>query len=79
MISQFYQNFILRYPKLIFVILLITLLSFGYLYFVTKTQLVKEQSKFLKKYSNLTHNKVNVFKEQRTLKEILAYSNTSKI
>tara|TARA_B100001027_G_scaffold198504_1_gene156645 strand:+ start:314 stop:547 length:234 start_codon:yes stop_codon:yes gene_type:complete len=56
-----------------------TLLSFGYLYFVTKTQLVKEQSKFLKKYSNLTHNKVNVFKEQRTLKEILAYSNTSKI
>ena len=31
MISQFYQNFfILRYPKLIFVILLITLLSFGY-------------------------------------------------
>ena len=50
-----------------------------YLYFVTKTQLVKEQSKFLKKYSNLTHNKVNVFKEQRTLKEILAYSNTSKI
>ena len=56
-----------------------TLLSFGYLYFVTKTQLVKEQSKFLKKYSNLTHNKVNVFKEQRTLKEILAYSNISKI
>ena len=56
-----------------------TLLSFGYLYFVTKTQLIKEQSKFLKKYSNLTHNKVNVFKEQRTLKEILAYSNTSKI
>ena len=30
MISQFYQNFILRYPKLIFVILLLTLLSFGY-------------------------------------------------
>ena len=30
MINQFYQNFILRYPKLIFVILLITLLSFGY-------------------------------------------------
>jgi len=30
MISQFYQNFILRYPKLIFVVLLITLLSFGY-------------------------------------------------
>ena len=56
-----------------------TLLSFGYLYFVTKTQLIKEQSKFLKKYSNLTHNKVNVFKEQRTLKEILAYSNISKI
>ena len=56
-----------------------TLLSFGYLYFVTKTQLIKEQSKFLKKYSNLTHNKVNVFNEQRTLKEILAYSNISKI
>ena len=56
-----------------------TLLSFGCLYFVTKAQLIKEQSKFLKKYSNLTHNKVNVFKEQRTLKEVLAYSNISKI
>ena len=56
-----------------------TLLSFSYLYFVTKAQLVKEQNKFLKKYSNLENNKVNVFKEQRTLKEILIYSNISKI
>ena len=56
-----------------------TLLSFSYLYFVTKAQLVKEQNKFLKKYSNLENNKVNVFKEQRTLREILIYSNISKI
>ena len=56
-----------------------TLLSFGYLYFVTKVQLIKEQNKFLKKYSNLENSKVNVFKEQRTLKEILIYSNISKI
>ncbi len=56
-----------------------TLLSFCYLYFVTKAQLIKEQNKFLKKYSNLENNKVNVFKEQRTLREILIYSNISKI
>ena len=56
-----------------------TLLSFSYLYFVTKAQLIKEQNKFLKKYSNLENNKVNVFKEQRTLREILIYSNISKI
>ena len=56
-----------------------TLLSFVYLYFVTKVQLIKEQNKFLKKYSNLENSKVNVFKEQRTLKEILIYSNISKI
>ena len=30
MIAQFYQNAVLRNPKSIFVILLITLLSFGY-------------------------------------------------
>ena len=56
-----------------------TLLSFGYLYFVTKVQLIKEQTKFVKKYSNLTNNKASVFKQQRTLKEILIYSNISKI
>ena len=56
-----------------------TLLSFVYLYFVTKVQLIKEQNKFLKKYSNLEISKVNEFKEQRTLKEILIYSNISKI
>ena len=56
-----------------------TLLCFGYLYFVTKVQLIKEQNKFMKKYSSLENNKVNVFKEQRTLKEILIYSNISKI
>ena len=30
MLSQFYQNTILRNPKSIFILLLITLLSFGY-------------------------------------------------
>ena len=30
MISQFYQNFVLKNPKLIFAILLISLISFGY-------------------------------------------------
>ena len=30
MISQFYQNFIIKNPKTIFVVLLIALVSFGY-------------------------------------------------
>ena len=30
MLSQFYQNIVLKNPKSIFVLLLITLLSFGY-------------------------------------------------
>ena len=30
MIAHFYQNFILKYPKVIFVLLIIAIFSFGY-------------------------------------------------
>ena len=49
-----------------------TLLSFTALYFVTKIQFVKEQSKFVKKFGSLDTEKANSAKSQRINKEILA-------
>ena len=49
-----------------------TLLSFSVLYLVTKTQFVKEQSKFVAKFGSLDTEKANSAKLQRINKEILA-------
>ncbi len=49
-----------------------TLLSFATLYFVTKTQFVKEQNKFVTKFGSLTTEKAKSAKSQRINKEILA-------
>tara|TARA_B100000787_G_scaffold68672_1_gene50492 strand:+ start:274 stop:501 length:228 start_codon:yes stop_codon:yes gene_type:complete len=49
-----------------------TLLSFVVLYFVTKTQFVKEQKKFVAKFGSLTTEKAELAKSQRINKEILA-------
>ena len=49
-----------------------TLLSFSVLYLVTKTQFVKEQSKFVAKFGSLNTEKANSAKLQRINKEILA-------
>ena len=49
-----------------------TLLSFTALYFVTKTQFIKEQNKFVVKYGALNSEKAISAKSQRINKEILA-------
>jgi len=56
-----------------------TLLSFGTLYFVVKSQLVKEQKKFELKFSSLAAEKVEIAKQQETLREILLSKSGSKI
>jgi heme exporter protein D len=54
-----------------------TLLSFTSLYFATKLQLTKEQSRFVSKFGTLTEEKARVARSQNINKEIL--SNTYKI
>ena len=49
-----------------------TLLSFTGLYFITKTQFVKEQKKFVAKFGSLNIEKTKLAKSQRINKEILA-------
>ena len=49
-----------------------TLLSFSALYLITKTQFIKEQSKFVAKFGSLNSEKAKFAKSQRINKEILA-------
>ena len=56
-----------------------TLISFFALYHVIKIQLKKEQEKFKSKYFDLTEEKTESVKKQKTYKEILAFTNISKI
>ena len=54
-----------------------TLVSFASLYFITKTQYIKERNKFIVKFGTLNSEKVSLAKSQGMNKEIL--SNTSSI
>ena len=54
-----------------------TLISFASLYFIIKTQYVKERNKFMVKFGTLNSEKVSLAKSQGMNKEIL--SNTSSI
>ncbi len=54
-----------------------TLVSFISLYFITKTQYVKERNKFIVKFGTLNSERVSLAKSQGMNKEIL--SNTSSI
>ena len=54
-----------------------TLLSFASLYFVIKTQYVKEKNKFIAKFGTLNSERATFAKSQSINKEIL--SNTSSI
>ena len=54
-----------------------TLLSFVSLYFVTKTQFVREQKKFIAKFGSLETEKAELAKSQRINKEILADATNS--
>ena len=54
-----------------------TLVSFASLYFITKTQYIKERNKFIDKFGTLNSERVSLAKSQGMNKEIL--SNTSSI
>ena len=54
-----------------------TLVSFASLYFITKSQYVKERNKFIVKFGTLNSERVSLAKSQGMNKEIL--SNTSSI
>ena len=54
-----------------------TLVSFASLYFITKSQYVKERNKFIVKFGTLNSERISLAKSQDMNKEIL--SNTSSI
>ena len=56
-----------------------TLTSFVILYYVIKSQLVKEQLKFKSKFSNLVIDKADKVKVQEAYKEILSNTSAYKI
>ena len=56
-----------------------TLFSFGILYSIVKLQLVKEKKKFEIKFKNLASDKVELAKKQKTYREILINTSTSKV
>ena len=60
------------YGIYVFSAFIFTLSSFATLYFVTKTQFVKEQNKFVAKFGSLNTDKAKSAKSQRINKEILA-------
>ena len=54
-----------------------TLLGFVALYSITKTQFIREQSKFVAKFGSLDAEKAKSAKSQRINKEILANATTN--
>ncbi len=56
-----------------------TFLSFGFLYIIIKTQLIREQLKFNEKFGTLNAEKKNTVRSQETYKGILEISSVSKI
>ena len=56
-----------------------TLSGFFILYLTIKLQLIREQQKFDKKFKNLSSEKVELAKKQKTYRELLPSSSISKI
>ena len=56
-----------------------TLISFSCLYGVTKLNLIKEKTKFEKNFKVLDEKKVVSANKQKTYREILANTHTSKV
>jgi heme exporter protein D len=56
-----------------------TLISFGSLFLVTKSQLLKEQKRFISKFGSLSIEKKRVSRLQNVNKEILAGNLISRI
>ena len=56
-----------------------TLSGFFILYLAIKLQLIREQKKFDKKFKNLSSEKVELAKKQKTYRELLPNTSISKI
>jgi len=56
-----------------------TLSGFFILYLTTKLQLIREQKKFDIKFKNLSSEKVELAKKQKTYRELLPSTSISKI
>ena len=56
-----------------------TLSGFFILYLTTKLQLIREQKKFDSKFKNLSSEKVELAKKQKTYRELLPNTSISKI
>ena len=56
-----------------------TLSGFFILYLTTKLQLIREQKKFDNKFKNLSSEKVELAKKQKTYRELLPSTSISKI
>ena len=56
-----------------------TLLSFSFLYVVVKLNLIKEKKKFEENYKSLDGKKLASVAKQKTYREILANTSTSKV
>ena len=77
MISElFFMN---GYGYYVFSSFLFTLFCFLGLYIITKSQLTKEQNKFIAKFGELNSEQVKEAKKQKIYKEIIATETFSKI
>ncbi len=56
-----------------------TLFSFSFLYVVVKLNLIKEKKKFEENYKSLDEKKLTSVAKQKTYREILANTPTSKV
>ena len=72
----FYMN---GYGAYVWSSFIFTLSGFFILYSVIKLQLIKEQKKFNAKYENLSSEKVELAKKQKTYRELLPITSISKI
>ena len=67
------------YGIYVFSAFIFTLLNFAGLYFIVRSQLKKEQQKFVKEFSKLDEQKIFVANKQNINKEILSTGTFSKI
>ena len=67
------------YGLYVFSSFIFTLVSFAGLYFIIRSQLIKEQKKFKTKFGSLSADKASAARTQKTNKEILAAGIFSKI
>ena len=67
------------YGAYVWLSFIFTLSGFFILYLTTKLQLIREQKKFDSKFKNLSSEKVELAKKQKTYRELLPNTSISKI